>query len=67
MCPINWNTFMDKSKGYGLCTPSTRAVWYYCFSLHKSYIMYLLSIFFLHIIPALIVDGALVCIGKSPR
>ncbi|XP_018574782.1 fatty acyl-CoA reductase wat-like [Anoplophora glabripennis] len=65
--PINWNDFMEASRKYGMLNPSARAVWYYSFSLYKSYLSYLFAIFFLHVIPALIVDGALLCMGKSPR
>ncbi|KAJ8956340.1 hypothetical protein NQ318_015078, partial [Aromia moschata] len=65
--PISWRQFMARSKFYGMNTPSIRAVWYYSFNLYKHYPVYLLSIFFLHIIPSLIVDGALLAIGKSPR
>ncbi|KAJ8916661.1 hypothetical protein NQ315_000306 [Exocentrus adspersus] len=65
--PLNWKEFMDASRNHGMLTPSSKAVWYYSFGLYKSYAMYLMAIFILHVIPALLVDAALMCAGKSPK
>lgn len=65
--PITWGSFEHLTFTYGMNTPSTKAIWYYCFGLYKYYPVYLLITFFLHTVPALLVDGVLLCVGKKPR
>lgn len=65
--PITWGRFMDLSSKHGILTPSVKAIWYYCITLQKSYTLYLLSVILMHYLPAVFVDGVLLCIGKSPR
>ncbi|CAH1962542.1 unnamed protein product [Acanthoscelides obtectus] len=65
--PITWEYYMAKSGEYGMPTPSLKAVWYYSFFLTKSRLRYLFTIFFLHTVPAFLIDGVLLCIGKSPK
>ncbi|KAG5873648.1 hypothetical protein JTB14_001483 [Gonioctena quinquepunctata] len=64
---ITWKEFMDRSVHYGSMTPTAKAIWYLSLTIQKSYIWYVTTAFFLHTIPALIVDGALLCLGRSPR
>lgn len=66
-CAISWNEFMDSAAKYGMKVPSSKAVWYFCFIMQSNYLLYLLYRFFLHTIPAYIVDGALLCIGQKPK
>nr|CAH7761030.1 unnamed protein product [Callosobruchus chinensis] len=65
--PITWKNYMAKSYQYGINTPSAKAIWYYSFFLTKSRLRYLFTIFFLHTLPAFLIDGVLMCIGKSPK
>ncbi|OXU24628.1 hypothetical protein TSAR_006068 [Trichomalopsis sarcophagae] len=64
---ITWDDLKDMSAKYGLDLPTTRAVWYYSFRNTKSKLVHLFFIYFLHLLPALIVDTATLCIGKTPR
>nr|XP_023016526.1 fatty acyl-CoA reductase wat-like [Leptinotarsa decemlineata] len=65
--PITWRYFMDSSIRYGMITPTVKAIWYFSLGLQKYYIPYLLSIFFLHTLPAAFIDGILLLLGKSPK
>lgn len=58
---------MSESQKYGTHTPTNKAVWYYTLTLQKYFFTYYITRFFLHMIPALLVDMALVSIGKSPK
>ncbi|KAL0100178.1 hypothetical protein PUN28_019540 [Cardiocondyla obscurior] len=55
------------SSKYGLEIPSCRAVWYYSFRNNKHRIVHLFFVYFWHLLPALLVDTATVCIGRQPR
>ncbi|XP_019879594.1 fatty acyl-CoA reductase wat-like [Aethina tumida] len=64
--PINWGEYMSYSETSGVLYPSVKAIWYYFLTLQPTWIGYFITQLFLHYIPALIVDGALLCVGKSP-
>lgn len=65
--PTTWGVFMDKAEHYGINSPTIKAIWYYYITLQKNYLFYVLCTIFLHYLPAVLVDGALLCVGKSPR
>ncbi|CAG9815212.1 unnamed protein product [Phaedon cochleariae] len=65
--PITWKYFMFSSVQNGMRAPSAKAIWYFSFRLQKSYLLYFLTTLLIHTIPAIIVDGALLCIGKQPK
>ncbi|XP_011499624.1 PREDICTED: putative fatty acyl-CoA reductase CG5065 [Ceratosolen solmsi marchali] len=65
--PITWDDLKEMSAKYGLDLPTTRAVWYYSFRNTKNKFLHLFFIYFLHLLPALLVDTATICIGKQPR
>ena len=65
--PLTWDDLKDMSAKYGIDTPTARAVWYYSFRNNKYKIVHLFFIYFLHLLPALLVDAATVCIGKEPK
>ncbi|KAF7284719.1 fatty acyl-CoA reductase wat-like [Rhynchophorus ferrugineus] len=65
--PITWGEYMENSEKYGLIFPLSKAIWYYSLCLIKYYPVYLVAIFFLHIIPALLTDTVLLCMGRTPR
>ncbi|RZC41900.1 fatty acyl-CoA reductase -like, partial [Asbolus verrucosus] len=65
--PLNWGRFMHLSYTYGIKSPSVKAIWYYCFDLYSNFFLYTLATIFLHYLPAVLVDIALLCMGKSPK
>ncbi|XP_023955311.2 fatty acyl-CoA reductase wat [Bicyclus anynana] len=64
--PISWNHFMKSNEMHGLRMPANAAIWSYLFFLTPSKFLYKLYCFFLHWVPAYIVDAVLVLIGKKP-
>ncbi|XP_071557368.1 fatty acyl-CoA reductase wat isoform X1 [Temnothorax nylanderi] len=65
--PITYDDLKEMSSKYGIEIPSTRAVWYYSFRNNKHRIVHLFFVYFWHLLPALLVDTATVCIGRQPR
>ncbi|KAJ8688432.1 hypothetical protein QAD02_024227 [Eretmocerus hayati] len=65
--PLTWDQLKVMSAKYGLDIPTSRAVWYYSFRNTKSKIVHLFYIYFLHLLPALLVDAVTLCVGKQPR
>lgn len=55
--PLTWKQMMDSNKKYGLNFPVKKSVWYYSFTLNKYKSVHLLYVFFLHLIPALLIDS----------
>lgn len=64
--PLTWEKFMKYNEVYGLEVPSMQAIYYYLFHLTPSKFVYMLYCFFLHWIPAYIIDGIAITIGKKP-
>ncbi|XP_047542490.1 fatty acyl-CoA reductase wat-like [Vanessa atalanta] len=64
--PLTWELFMKHTEISGLQVPSMQAVWTYLFWLTPSKFLYNLYCFFLHWIPAYIVDAIAIMIGKKP-
>ncbi|XP_018905583.2 fatty acyl-CoA reductase wat [Bemisia tabaci] len=64
---LTWRKYMDLSAVAAPEVPSKMAVWTYSLTLNKYKYIDLLYAFFLHMIPALIVDGCSMLIGKKPR
>ncbi|XP_012528500.1 fatty acyl-CoA reductase wat isoform X2 [Monomorium pharaonis] len=65
--PITYDELKEMSAKYGLDIPSSRAVWYYSFRNNKHRLVHLFFVYFWHLLPALLVDTATVCIGRQPR
>jgi fatty acyl-CoA reductase len=65
--PIKWGMFGKNIIKYVNKYPTQSALWYTIFTLKKSKFMYWLSIFFLHWIPAALVDFVAVSSGQKPR
>lgn len=65
--PITWGNFKYLTSHHGITKPSTKAIWYYCFHMYKYYPIYLVITFLMHTVPALLVDGVLLCLGKKPK
>ncbi|KAG6443935.1 hypothetical protein O3G_MSEX003046 [Manduca sexta] len=64
--PLTWSKFMKYTEVYGLEVPTMQAVYYYLFQLTPSRFIYMLNCFFLHWVPAYIIDGIAILIGKKP-
>ncbi|KAL1456494.1 hypothetical protein WDU94_001225 [Cyamophila willieti] len=69
--PITWLEYMALNREAGLreeaYVSSTIAVWHYAFTLEQYKIVYLLRVWFLHMIPGMIIDAGLRCMNMEPR
>ncbi|KAI4498794.1 hypothetical protein M0802_005969 [Mischocyttarus mexicanus] len=65
--PITYDDLKNMSSKYGLFTPSIEAIAYYSFRNNKYRLVHLFYVYFVHLLPALIVDTVAFCIGKQPR
>ncbi|XP_011315369.1 putative fatty acyl-CoA reductase CG5065 [Fopius arisanus] len=64
---ITYDDLKIMSAKYGIEYPTVRAIWYYSFRNNKYRIVHLFFIYFFHLLPALLIDAATVCMGKRPR
>lgn len=64
---LTWGDFTIKTTKYGLMYPTLKSVWYLCYANNPNKFMHLASIVLLHYLPALLIDGLRMCIGKKPR
>ncbi|XP_023940543.1 fatty acyl-CoA reductase wat [Bicyclus anynana] len=64
---ITWGDFMAQNMARIDKHPFSNAVWYFSLQLHKSALMNQICILFLHLLPAALVDGLAVCIGRKPQ
>lgn len=64
---ITWGQFMKYNEEAGYTVPSSRCIWYYCFRLDKNIWVHKFNILLLHLIPAIIVDGVSMAVGRKPR
>ncbi|XP_072948576.1 fatty acyl-CoA reductase wat-like [Epargyreus clarus] len=64
---ITWGDFMKLNMARIDRHPFSNAVWYVSLTLNKNALINQIYIFFLHLIPAALVDGLAVCIGKKPK
>lgn len=65
--PITYDRLKELSAKYGLDIPSNRAIWYYSFRNNKYRIVHLFFMYFMHLLPALLVDTVAFCMGKQPK
>lgn len=65
--PITNYQFMYHCSKYGIQYPSISAIWYYFIFFVESDWAFTLALFFLHTIPAAILDGVAVLFGKKAR
>ncbi|CAB3363817.1 Hypothetical predicted protein [Cloeon dipterum] len=65
--PITWGEFMELNYKNGVNIPSMKAIWYYTLTINKFRSLHLLCSLFLHFLPALLVDGVLMVIGRQPQ
>ncbi|PZC72130.1 hypothetical protein B5X24_HaOG211835 [Helicoverpa armigera] len=64
--PLTWEKFMHYNEVYGFQVPTVQAIYYYLFTITSSRFLYTLYCFLLHWVPAYIIDGIAVIIGKKP-
>lgn len=64
---LTWGDFTIKTTKYGLMYPTLKSMWYLCYANNPNKFLHLISILFLHYLPALIIDAVAICIGKKPR
>ncbi|XP_075988965.1 fatty acyl-CoA reductase wat-like [Anticarsia gemmatalis] len=62
--PLTWWDFIEKNRKYGIDKPTTKAVWYYGLNPTKNYYLFLFYNFFLHYLPALLIDTYCAITGK---
>ncbi|XP_035739081.1 fatty acyl-CoA reductase wat-like isoform X1 [Vespa mandarinia] len=65
--PITYDELKDMSAKYGLLIPTKESIWYYSFRNTKYRPIHLFYVYFLHLLPALIIDTVALCMGKQPR
>jgi alcohol-forming fatty acyl-CoA reductase len=65
--PLTWGDFTKFNIKYGFEFPFTSAIWYITFRMHRSATVNKIYTFFLHILPALLIDTLGLCVGQKPR
>lgn len=65
--PVTFEQLKSLSEKYGLQFPTEKAIWYYSFRNNKHRMVHLFYVYFLHLLPALLIDSVTVCLGKQPR
>ncbi|KAF9408183.1 hypothetical protein HW555_012040 [Spodoptera exigua] len=64
---ITWGDFLSKNMAWIHHYPFSDAVWFISVRLTKSAAVNKIYMFFLHLIPATLVDGLAVCLGRKPK
>ena len=64
--PITWGNFMKMNEAYSSYEPGTSVMWYYMFMLNRHLWVHNICAFFLHIVPAVIVDTLARITGREP-
>ncbi|KAF9410692.1 hypothetical protein HW555_010284, partial [Spodoptera exigua] len=62
--PLTWGEFIERNRKYGIDKPTTKAVWYYGLNPTNNYYLFLFYNFFLHYLPALMIDTYCAITGK---
>ncbi|XP_015435285.1 PREDICTED: putative fatty acyl-CoA reductase CG5065 [Dufourea novaeangliae] len=65
--PITYDQLKNMSEKYGFEFPTGKAIWYYSFRNTKYRIIHFFYVYLLHLLPALLIDTAMLCLGKQPR
>ena len=65
--PITYEQLKCMSEKYGLQFPTEKAIWYYSFRNNKYKLVHFFYVYFLHLLPALLIDTVTLCLGKQPR
>lgn len=66
--PLKWGDFKYLIEHHGTSVPPMRAMWYYFMTTHRFLLSHIICTYFLHYLPALIVDSVAKITGKeSPK
>ncbi|XP_043486959.1 fatty acyl-CoA reductase wat-like [Polistes fuscatus] len=65
--PITYQEMKIMTFKYGQLTPIKDAIWYYSFEPTKYRLLHLFYVYLLHLLPALIIDIGMLCLGRKPR
>ncbi|XP_047370028.1 LOW QUALITY PROTEIN: fatty acyl-CoA reductase wat-like, partial [Vespa velutina] len=65
--PFTYGRFLEMILTYGELVPFEKAIWCPIFEITKYRSIYLFYVYFLHLLPALIIDTFSLCRGKNPR
>lgn len=64
--PTTWEEFSKHNGMEGTKIPSTKCIWYFSLGLHGNYYVNEFLVWFLHLLPAVIVDTFLRVTGRKP-
>lgn len=64
---ITWGEFVAQNIARVHHYPFSDAVWFISLTLTKSALLNRINIFFLHLLPAAMVDGLATCLGRKPK
>nr|ADD62438.1 fatty-acyl CoA reductase I [Yponomeuta evonymella] len=64
---ITWGGFMEHNVEQIGWSPLNSAIWYFCLTLNTSPLVNTLYEVFLHLVPAVLIDGLALCVGQSPK
>ncbi|CAK1546452.1 unnamed protein product [Leptosia nina] len=64
---ITWGDFMRQNMARIDRHPLSNAVWYISLTLNRSALMNQIYVFFLHLVPAVFIDGLASCFGRKPQ
>ncbi|XP_012270706.1 fatty acyl-CoA reductase wat-like [Orussus abietinus] len=64
---LTWDQLKDLTSKNGIHLPSIKAIWYYSFRNNKYKFIHLFYVYFLHLLPAFLIDAATLCVGREPR
>ncbi|OXU23345.1 hypothetical protein TSAR_015221, partial [Trichomalopsis sarcophagae] len=65
--PCTWEDFRTTNTKFANEYPMSTALWYMSFNMNKHKIVHSIYVFFLHLIPAFIIDTLTICIGRKPK
>ncbi|XP_046837370.1 fatty acyl-CoA reductase wat-like [Vespa crabro] len=65
--PITYDRLKEMTLKYERLIPSKEIFWYCSFKMTKYRLIYLIYVYFLHLLPAFIIDAIALCVGKQPR
>lgn len=65
--PITWGEYCDTNIVFGHKYPLKNSIWYLSFRMIKQRTLYLITIWLLHLLPALLIDTVRICTGQKPK
>jgi fatty acyl-CoA reductase len=65
--PVTWGDFREKSIRHAYNAPPQQAIWSISLGFHTSRPFYLFTVFFLHLLPAFVIDTVASFFGSSTK